>query len=112
MAKKRTLKDYTALGSLSAEMILKNLPFVLFLGFIGMIYIANAHYSERKIEQMNQYEKEIRDLQWEYMAIKSDLMYQSKQSEVAKVVKKYGLQNTTSTPKKIIIKKRVVKTEK
>lgn len=106
MAKKpKTFKDYLTLD-FSAEAILKNLPFVLFLGFIGLIYIMNAHYSEKKLWQIQQYKKEIEKLDWEYTSIKSDLMYQTKQSEVAKAVKDIGLKNAKgSHPKRIIIPK-------
>ena len=106
MAKKKpnTFKDYLTLD-FSAEKILKNLPFVLFLGFIGLIYIMNAHYSEKKLWQIQQYEEEIEELKWEYASVKAELMFQTKQSEVAKAVKDLGLKNSTSTPKRIIVKK-------
>ena len=40
--KPKELKEYLTLD-FSAETVLKNLPFILFLGFIGMMYIMNAH---------------------------------------------------------------------
>ena len=106
MAKNRPkeLRDYLTLD-FSAETVLKNLPFILFLGLIGMMYIMNAHYSEKKLWQIQKYEDEIEELKWEYDAIKANLMYQTKQSEVAKAVESIGLKNSTSTPKRIIVKK-------
>jgi len=106
VAKKKPYKisDYFTLD-FSAEKILKNLPFVLFIGFLGMLYIMNAHYSEKKLWQIQNYESEIEELKWEYASVKADLMYKTKQSEVAKAVERYGLKNTTATPKRIIVEK-------
>lgn len=106
MAKKKPkeLKDYLTLD-FSAETVLKNLPFVLFLGFIGMLYIMNAHYSEKKLWQIQKIEDEIEELKLEYRSIKADLMYRTKQSEVEKAVESIGVKNSTSTPKRIIVKK-------
>jgi len=102
--KPKGIKDYLTLD-FSAETVLKNLPFILFLGFIGMMYIMNAHYSEKKLWQIQKYENEIEKLNWEYDAIKASLMFQTKQSEVAKAVESIGVKNSTSTPKRIIVKK-------
>jgi len=105
MAKKpKTLADYLTLD-FSAETILKNLPFILFLGFIGMLYIMNAHYSEKKLWQIQKYKNEIEELKWEYASTKADLMYQTKQSEVQKAVENIGLKNSKSTAKRLIVKK-------
>ncbi|MEM6963974.1 MAG: FtsL-like putative cell division protein [Bacteroidota bacterium] len=106
MGKPKTISDYLTLD-FSAEAVIKNLPFVLFLGFIGLIYIMNAHYSEKKLYQIQKYQEEIEELKWEYNSIKADLMYATKQSEVTKVVKEIGLKNAPSSPpKRIIIEKK------
>ena len=102
--KPKELKDYLTLD-FSAETVLKNLPFILFLGFIGMIYIINAHYSEKKLWQIQKLEIEIEELKWKHSAINAELGFQTKQSEVAKAVESIGLKNSTSTPKRIIVKK-------
>ena len=60
MAKTKSFKEYTELGNISAELVFKNLPFVLFLSFIAMVYIANAHYSEKKVRQIQQLQSELK----------------------------------------------------
>lgn len=105
MAKKRSIKDYTALGSLSAELVLKNFPFVCFLGFLAMIYIANAHYSEKKVRQIQKTQAELKQLRWKYMSLQSEFTYQTKRSEVIKAVKDIGLKPNKKKPNKIILKK-------
>ena len=46
---------------------------------------------------------ELKEVRWNFMATKSDLMYKSKQTEVAKAVEGMGLKEITSPPKKIVI---------
>jgi len=101
--KKNNLFDFASLGTPLASTILKNLPYVLFLGFLGTLYIANAHYAENTMREIKHLEKEISDLRWQYMAEKADLMYNSKQSEVLTRVKGYGLSDSGKKPKKIVI---------
>jgi len=105
MAKSKSFKEYTEVGNLSAELIFKNLPFVLFLSFIAMIYIANAHYSEKKVRQIQTLQAELKQQRWQYMSLKSELMYQSKRSEVIKKVKPLGLKASKKRPNKIVVNK-------
>ena len=104
--KKKSLKDYTALGNISAALVLKNLPYVLFVGFLAIVYIANAHYSEKKVREIQHLQAEIKELRWHYMSLKSELMYNSKRSEIAKRVAPLGLKPMKGRAKKIIVKKK------
>ncbi len=106
MAKKKPLKDYMAVGNISAELVLKNFPFVLFIGFLMMAYIANAHYSEKKVRQIQKLQSEVKELRWEFSSIKADLMYSTMQSEVVKAVAPLGLKPMNGKPKKIVIDKK------
>ncbi len=103
--KKKGVLDLASLGTPLASIILKNLPYVLFLGFLGTIYIANVHYAENTMREIKQLEKEISDLRWQYMAAKAELMYNSKQSEVLKKVESIGLSDSGKKAKKIVVKK-------
>lgn len=105
MAKSKSFKEYAAVGNISAELVFKNLPFVLFLCFLAMIYIANAHYSEKKVRQIQILQSELKQQRWQYMSLKSELMYQSKRSEVIKNVKPLGLKANKKRPNKIIVNK-------
>lgn len=101
MAKKKSLKDYTSLSTMSAKWVLSNLPFVIFLGLLTTIYIANRHYSEKNIREIQSLQDDVDKLRWHYLSLKSDLMKESKQSEVAKAVKRQGLSNKGKHPIKI-----------
>ena len=86
------------------DKISTNLPFLFFLALIAMLYIANSHYAEKNIRELNKISQEIKELRWEYMTEKSDLMCQSKQSEVSKKVEELGLKELVTPPQKIVIK--------
>jgi hypothetical protein len=85
------------------EMVSNNLPYILFMAFLGIVYIANAHYAEKSVRETNDIEKKMKELQWEYTTTKSELEYNSKQSEVAKMVEQDGLKELTVPPQKITI---------
>ncbi len=94
-----------AVGAYSAMLIFRNLSFVLFIGFLGIIYIANAHYSEKKVREIQALQNEIKELRWRYMAARADLMYSLKESEVTKSVEPLGLKPIKGKMKKVIVKK-------
>ncbi len=80
-----------------------NLPFIALLCVLALIYIANSHQVYKNIRNINKIETEIKDLRSEYITIKSDLMFQSKQSEVARKVEPTGLKELRTAPKKIYL---------
>jgi hypothetical protein len=85
--------------------ITQNMPFILFLSALALIYIANSHLAEKKIRQINKLGREIKELKWEYLNVKSELMFRSKMSEVSKSVEPWGLKPLSSPPQKIVLKK-------
>lgn len=84
------------------QSMVNQIPFVIFLAFIAMVYIANGYYAEHIIKEINSVNNEIKELRSEYITRKSDLMQLSKQSEVAKKAILYGLKESTEPPKKIV----------
>jgi len=88
---------------LSNAQTLKQLPFILFLSLIAIGYIANGYYAEEKIRQLNKVTSELKELHSEYIITKSDLMFISKQSEVAKASEKLGIKESVVPPKKIVL---------
>lgn len=84
------------MGFLTSDVILKNLPFIAFLGALATIYIANAHYAERNVRKIQALQKEIKELRWRYMSLESDNMFNAKRSEIMKNVRKDGFQHDGS----------------
>lgn len=96
------LKKYTRIDY---KNWLNNLPLLLFVAILGIIHVANNHMVEYKVREINTLEREIKEMRWHYMTSKSQLMFQSKQSEVAKMVEEFGLQELKSPPFKIEVEK-------
>lgn len=86
---------------LTSDKTLQHLPFILFLAVIAIFYIANGYYADDKIREVNRVSNELKELRSEYISTKSELMFASKQSEVAKAVEELGLQEPVVPPIKI-----------
>lgn len=81
------------------------LPKILFVLFLGLVYIGNTHYAEQTVRKINLMQVEVEDLRADYTTLKSDLMFGSKQSEVAKKVKSIGLKESLNPPYKVVVEK-------
>ena len=99
--KKNKANGLSSIGSLSADLLFQNLLFVLFISMLGLVYIANAHFAEKKVRQIQAMQKEVKMLRWEYMAIQAENMYNSKLTVVQKTAKEAGLR--LRPPEKIIV---------
>jgi hypothetical protein len=87
---------------LAEEKTLKQLPFIFFLTFVAICYVANGYYAERTVRNINRVGNQIKELKSEYITSKSQLMFISKQSEVAKASKNLGLKESVTPPIKIV----------
>jgi hypothetical protein len=78
-------------------------PKILFVMALGLLYIGNTHYSEKTVRKINNIQAEVEDLRADYTTLKADLMFSSKQSEVARKVKAYGLEESLTPPFKVVV---------
>ena len=78
--------------------IVKNVPYFLFLSVLAVIYIYNGHYADKTIRNINNVSRELKELQYEYKTLKSEVMFRSKQSELAKAVAEQGLKELVAPP--------------
>ena len=81
----------------------QHLPKIIFVMALGLFYIGNTHYAEKTVRKINNMQAEVEDLRADYTTMKSDLMFASKQSEVAKKVKPFGLEESLEPPHKIVV---------
>ena len=79
------------------------LPKILFVMVLGLLYISNTHNAEKTVRRIDQIHAEVEDLRADYTTLKSDLMFASKQSEVARKVKAMGLKESLKPPTKIVV---------
>jgi cell division protein FtsB len=82
--------------------IVKNLPFFLFLSALAIVYIYNGHYADNTVRNINKLNRELKELQYEYKTLKSEVMFRSKQSELAKAVQPLGLKELVVPPAVLI----------
>ena len=80
------------------QSIVKQIPFFLFLALLAVVYIYNGHYADKTIRNINETAKEVRELQYEYKTVKSEVMFRSKQSELVKAAEPLGLKELTLAP--------------
>lgn len=88
---------------LTSDKTLKHLPYILFLAVIAILYIANGYYADDKIRQVNKLSNEIKEKHSEYISTTSELMFISKQSEVARAAEQLGLKEPVVPPVKIVV---------
>ena len=81
----------------------KYIPHTLFLTALGIFYIGNNHWAEKTIRKIDKMQVEVEELRADYTSLKADYMFASKQSEVARKVKKIGLKESYTPPNKIVI---------
>lgn len=105
MAKKRGIQQYLELEYLTETLILKNLGFILFMGFLFTIAIANAHYAEGNVRRIQQSQKELKELRWYYMTLEAENMYNSRRTEMGDRLRAQGLEAFPTQPKRIVVDK-------
>lgn len=102
-----SFKDVLDGSMLIRENVVKQFPFIFFLALLALFYIGNRYHAEKLKRSITKLQKEQSDLRSESITTKSQLMYMSKQTEVAKEVKRRGLEleESIEPPKKIIVNK-------
>lgn len=88
-----------SIGSLfNSQWITSNLNFFLFLSFMAIIYIANGHWADKTIRNIDKTKRELRDLQFEYKTVKAELMHKTEESQILKVAEPLGLKISNEVP--------------
>ncbi|HNW97319.1 MAG TPA: FtsL-like putative cell division protein [Bacteroidales bacterium] len=88
---------------LARKSVMENIPFVLYIVLLVVLYIANSFYAEKKIIEIEKVKKENKELRSENITSKSRLMFYSRQSEVIKRIEPYGIKESVTPPYKIFI---------
>ncbi|MBK7964840.1 MAG: hypothetical protein IPK10_05850 [Bacteroidetes bacterium] len=80
------------------------MPYMFFLFFLGLIYIANSYYAEKSIRDIDKTGRDLKELRAEFITARNDLMYRSKLTEVAKAIEVKEVKEARVAPSKIIVK--------
>jgi cell division protein FtsL len=93
---------------LTRKAVVKQLPFIFFLVFIGLIYISNRYHADMLRKKIDVLRVETSELRSKAIFVSSELMKLSRQTEVADEVGKNGLElkESMEPPKKIVVKKK------
>ncbi|MGZ4159093.1 MAG: FtsL-like putative cell division protein, partial [Bacteroidia bacterium] len=84
----RSVASVVSGNFLSKDSTVKNLPFIFFLSFLAICYIANGYYADDQVRKVNRLTNEIKELRTQYIVEKDSLVVKSKQTEVAKALAK------------------------
>lgn len=95
---------YLLSGKLLAnESLRKNLPFILFIALLFVVYIYNSYRGDKKRFAIEKIKKHILLLKSENIAAKTRLISVTKYSEAMKKAQKVGLKPLEQIPQKIYI---------
>ena len=89
---------------LNRESTIRLLPFFLFLTLISMFYIGNTYYAESQERDISALRKSLKELRYEFITTRSELMNQSQQSEVARRLEAINIKESRVPPVKVIKK--------
>ena len=89
----------------------RNIPYLGYLTILAIIYISNSYYAEKTFLQIEKINKELKEIQFHYISSRSELMFHSRQTEIAKRVIKTGLYAPPAPPYKIFYDKDTLKTK-
>jgi hypothetical protein len=99
---RKAVQEFLGGDYLSKEWVTGNLSYILYVALIGMIYIANTYYTEKKFKTIERTKNELKELRYEYITTKSILMFQGRQSEISKRAVEQGLKEAKMPPYKIL----------
>ena len=102
------MKSFLGGTILTDHRITRQLPFLFFLAFLGIVQITNRNWSERTIRQIEVLQDSIDELRSESITLSAKLMDASRPSEVLKKVEESGieLEEPLRPPQKIVINKK------
>ncbi len=97
------IKDFLTGSILTKEAVSTQIPYILFLAFLAVFYIGNRYRYEKMVIKEKKLQTEVRNLRAESITTAAQLMFISKQTEVAKLVESrgLGLKESVVPPKKL-----------
>lgn len=78
--------------------IVKHFGFLLFLAMLAVVYIANGHWADNTIRDINVTAKQLKNMEYEYKNLKSLEMYRSRESQITQAAAALGLKPGTTPP--------------
>jgi hypothetical protein len=103
----QTVRGLVTGSIINSDLIKSQLPFIAFIGILGLIYISNRYHAEKVFRESENIKAEIEELRSEKIIIQSKLMNKSRREEVLKMLEEYDseLKEFTVPPKTIVFEK-------
>jgi hypothetical protein len=86
---------------LTKEQLYAHLRFLGYIFLLFVLFIYNSHYAEKTIRTTNKLQYELKDLRSEYITVLSEIMSESRQSELLKKLELSGIKELKNPPSKI-----------
>jgi hypothetical protein len=86
---------------LTREKVAGSLPFIFFLAGLSLFFISNTYYAEKQAREIESLRKLNIELRTRHTLTKSELMYLSNQSEVARRLRSKGFVESTVPPRQV-----------
>jgi len=104
-SKKGILKEVFDGSILTRDVVARQLPYLVFLAFLALVYIGNRYHAEKIVRVESGLQSEIKELRAKSISIAAELMDVSRQSEVSRLIEEKGmdLKEAVQPPKKLII---------
>src|SRR6185295_10661193 len=100
---RKFLKIMHVFGIFNRNQVVRMMPFILFLTVLILFYIGNSYYAERTIREINTVKNDLKEKRAEFISTSSDLMFRTKQSEVAKAIAPMEIKEAIEPQKKITV---------
>ncbi len=97
----RRVQDVLGGEYLTREVVIRNIPFLMFLAVLAILYIANTYYTERIYKDLESTKTELKELRYRYITAKSSLMFNTRSSVITEKAKLLGLEDPRIPPFRI-----------
>lgn len=78
-----------------------NMNFFLFLSFLAVLYIANGHLADKTIRNINKTQNELKEMEYRYKTLKSEVMFKSEEVQILKAALPLGLSTCKDVPERL-----------
>ncbi|MDD4636188.1 MAG: FtsL-like putative cell division protein [Bacteroidales bacterium] len=102
----KVIKDEILGGEfLTSEVLVRQWKLILLVVIMAFFYISNRYSCLQKISDINKLKRELSDAKFESLIRSCDLMSESKQSKIQKIISERGVELEASQTPPIVISK-------
>lgn len=103
MKKKTFFNEYLGGDVFSKFSVVKQLPFVLYVAFLLMLYISNTYWAEDMRLEIKNKSKLLENRRVESVSLQAEITRLSRQSELVKVLNHKGIKESVEPVKRIVV---------